>query len=268
MVAGCAGVRQTLVREAAAGDHECPLDRVTLVRETTTAAQGSSRRWQYDLLVCSVRRVYRYDPELEVFREASTFEVASTAGGASTSSGGQFSEFRRGQQRQREREAAVVEAEQPRFDVGEDEFTGEVNARFRTGVAWEAGERNGPTFLSLVVNPSTMTGRIAVSTTFDRLRWRQCHAFNMLAGDERLPLSQATHDGVDQSVEGQPRVQETVTAQLGATAVRALLNAESVRGRVCSDVFAFRPEGIAGLHEFRARLADHGTAAPAGRPAQ
>ncbi|MBN4049530.1 hypothetical protein JYT86_00570 [bacterium AH-315-N03] len=250
----CGGVRQTYARRAAADDHGCPEDRVTLIRETTTPAQNRSRRWTYELLVCSTRRTYRYDPDLQVYREASA-SVGSSGAGTGGSSGRAFSEFRRRQQlevREEERSSSIARIEEPRFEVSEDEFTGEASGHYRTGVAWEAGRRRVPTVFSLVIDPSTMTGTAFVSTTFDGPRWRDCHQFHMLVNNgERLPVGEPAYRGRNQDG---GRILERVTIRLTADALTTLLGASRVRARVCTDVFELTPEAVLQLSAFRERL--------------
>jgi hypothetical protein len=253
---GCAGIRQGLALDAAAADHNCPRNRVSLVRETTTPTQHRERRWRYELLVCSQRRVYQYDPELEVYREVSYVgQSASTSGDSEA----RFREFRRQQQAREQREerlAARREAEQTRLSMAEDEFTGEVSAQLRTGVDWEDGERVVPTLFSLVLNPETRTGELSVTTVFRSWRWRNCHSFHMLADGERVSLDEPEHQGETRTDGGQEYVSETVTVPADSDAVRMLAEAESIRGRICEDVFSLREDAHEGLRQLWSQVSE------------
>jgi len=237
---GCAGVRQNLAMDAAAGDHDCPRHRVTLVRETTTPLQDRERRWRYDLMVCSVRRTYVHDPALETFREAGF-------SGAASSGDRRFTEFR-------QRQAQLQRIERTQVEVAEDEFTGEVRARMRTGVDWEDGERRHPAVFSVTIEASSGEATVAVASNSDGWRWRDCHDFHMLVDGERVELGVSEHAGRVPGGGNGSVVSERVSASVPPATLSALLAATSVRGRVCSDVFALRPEGIEGLREFRQRL--------------
>lgn len=120
--------------------------------------------------------------------------------------------------------------EAPEVERNVDEFSGVETVTYQSGVEWEDG-RTDPSRLLIVVAGGRV--RLTIHGAHDEWRWLRCHSLHLLVDGERVPLGEPDHQGRAAS----RGVIESVAAD-APNLLQALGEAQSMRARVCNDVFA------------------------------
>lgn len=147
--------------------------------------------------------------------------------------------------REQQAEAERAERRRPRWERNVDEFTGQAEVRFVSGLTIEVRDASNATLGILVHGNGTAS--FLVHVTFSEWRWLECNHLHLQLNGAPFPLSEPNSNRRGSVHRGY--VSEMVGVTLTASELAALVAASTVRFRICRDVVELPADVLEVLRE-------------------